>query len=378
MKTIQTSTLFAIMALIVACSGEKSSFEQLVAQRDSLRAEQNNLVSQINELEIKIAEMDTTKKLVQVTSQSISRQTFEHYFDIYGDVKADQNVQLYSQSAGEILQILVKEGDQVSQGQLLMKIDDEVIRKNVEQIETQLRLANDVFVRQQRLWEKNIGSEMQFLEAKNAKEALQKQLEATKAQMNLTAVTAPFSGVIDEIFPKMGEMASPGMPLVRLVNLDEVYIKADVSEKYVANVRKGTDVKVLFPDLGVSLDTTVSLTGQYINPLNRTFTVRVALPNERGLLKPNLLAVLKVKDFEQDSAVVVPSDLIQQTAKGENFVYVLENHSGSYVAKRVIVETGISYEGNTHILKGLNGSEELIRDGARSVKDGQVVDRANA
>ncbi len=378
MKTIQTSTLFAIMAFIVACGGEKSSLEQMIAQRDSLRSEQNELVSQINELEIQIAAMDTTKKLVQVTSQAISRQKFEHFFDIYGDVKADQNVQLYSQSAGEILQVLVKEGDQVSQGQMLMKIDDKIIRKNVEQIETQLRLANDVFVRQERLWEKNIGSEMQYLEAKNAKEALQKQLEATKAQMDQTVITAPFSGVIDEIFPKMGEMASPGMPLVRLVNLDEVYIKADVSEKYVAVVKRGTDVQVDFPDLGVSLDTTISLTGQYINPMNRTFTVRVALPNDKGALKPNLLAVLKVKDFEEDNAVVVPSDLIQQTAKGESFVYVLENHTGSFVAKRVIVETGISYEGNTHILKGLNGTEELIRDGARSVKDGQVVDRTNA
>jgi RND family efflux transporter MFP subunit len=377
MKISSISILTVLAVLVYSCGGkEQTNLDKLMAQRDSLRTEQSAILNQIAALDAQITALDTTKKLMQVTAMQIERSTFEHYFDIYGNVEADQNVQLYSEVGGEVLSIPVKEGDRVTQGQLLVKVDDEILRKNVEQVETQLRLANDVFTRQERLWKKNIGSEMQYLEAKNTKESLEKQLASMQAQPNKAQITAPFSGVVDEVFTKVGEMAGPGMPLIRLVNVSDVYIKADVSEKYLARVKTGTDVRVKFPDLGLSVDTTISLTGQFINPLNRTFSVRVELDNTNKVLKPNLLAVLQIKDFEQDSAVVVPSNLIQQSAKGDEFVYVLEQSNGKAKVNRVAVETGISYNNQTHVKSGLAGNEWLVKDGARSVKDGQEVELA--
>ena len=378
MKISSISILTVLSVLVYSCGGgkEQTDLDKLMTQRDSLRSEQSTILNRIAELDAQIHALDTTKKLMQVTAMQIERTTFEHFFDIYGNVEADQNVQLFSEVGGEVLSIPVKEGDRVTQGQLLVKVDDEILRKNVEQVETQLRLANDVFTRQERLWKKNIGSEMQYLEAKNTKESLEKQLASMQAQLKKAQITAPFSGVVDEMFTKVGEMAGPGMPLVRLVNVSDVYIKADVSEKYLARVKTGTDVRVRFPDLGLSVDTTISLTGQFINPLNRTFSVRVELNNANEVLKPNLLAVLQIKDFEQDSAVVVPSNLIQQSAKGDEFVYVLEQANGKSLVKRVAVETGISYNNQTHVKAGLTGNEWLVIDGARSVKDGQEVELA--
>ena len=378
MKISSICILTVLSVLVYSCGGgkEQTDLDKLMTQRDSLRSEQSTILNRIAELDAQIHALDTTKKLMQVTAMQIERATFEHYFDIYGNVEADQNVQLFSEVGGEVLSIPVKEGDRVTQGQLLVKVDDEILRKNAEQVETQLRLANDVFTRQERLWKKNIGSEMQYLEAKNTKESLEKQLASMQAQLKKAQITAPFSGVVDEVFTKVGEMAGPGMPLIRLVNVSDVYIKADVSEKYLARVKTGTDVRVRFPDLGLSVDTTISLTGQFINPLNRTFSVRVELNNANEVLKPNLLAVLQIKDFEQDSAVVVPSNLIQQSAKGDEFVYVLEQTNGKSLVKRVAVETGISYNNQTHVKGGLTGNEWLVKDGARSVKDGQEVELA--
>ncbi len=377
MKIYSISILTVLAVTFYSCGGkEQTSLDKLIAQRDSLRSEQSTLLNQITAIDAQISALDTTKKLMQVTALQIEPSTFEHYFDIYGNVEADQNVQLFSEIGGEVLAIPVKEGDRVTKGQLLVKVDDEILRKNVEQVETQLRLANDVFTRQERLWKKSIGSEMQYLEAKNTKESLEKQLASMNAQLAKAKITAPFSGVVDEVFAKVGEMAGPGMPLVRLVNVNDVYIKADVSEKYLARVQTGTDVRVNFPDLGVSVDTVIALTGQFINPLNRTFSVRVELDNDKQILKPNLLAVLQIKDFEQDSAVVVPSNLIQQSAKGDEFVYVLDQRDGKHRVKRLSVETGISYSNQTHVKSGLNGNEWLVKDGARSVKDGQEVELA--
>lgn len=369
------SYLIALLTLLVAaCGGKKeTSFEKLIAQRDSLMSEQTDLNKKLEEVDIKIAKLDTTRKKLKVTAFELQPTSFSHYFDIYGSVEADENIQIYAQSSGEILSINVKEGQEVKAGQVLMRIDSEVLQRNKEQVQTQLKLANDVYEKQQRLWDKNIGTEVQFLEAKNNKESLEKQLAGINAQIDMSIIKAPFSGVIDDIFPKRGEMASPGMPLVRLVNLNSVYINADVSERYVSTVKSGTKVKVLFPELNIEIDTTVVLTGQYINPNNRTFTIRVNVPNKDGLLKPNLLARLKIEDFKADSTIVIPNGLVQQTPNGENFVYLLKSSTEGHQTKRVHIEAGMSYGNETMVESGIEPGDLLLNKGARSVKDGQEV-----
>lgn len=369
------SYLIALLTLLVAaCGGKKeTSFEKLIAQRDSLMSEQSDLNKKLEEVDIKIAKLDTTRKKLKVTAFELQPTSFSHYFDIYGSVEADENIQIYAQSSGEILSINVKEGQEVKAGQVLMRIDSEVLQRNKEQVQTQLKLANDVYEKQQRLWDKNIGTEVQFLEAKNNKESLEKQLAGINAQIDMSIIKAPFSGVIDDIFPKRGEMASPGMPLVRLVNLNSVYINADVSERYVSTVKSGTKVKVLFPELNIEIDTTVVLTGQYINPNNRTFTIRVNVPNKDGLLKPNLLARLKIEDFKADSTIVIPNGLVQQTPNGENFVYLLKSSTEGHQTKRVHIESGMSYGNETMVESGIEPGDLLLNKGARSVKDGQEV-----
>ena len=365
----------AAMLFLVACGQQvENELTSLLAKRDSLKSEQSELVKELAKIEANIAKLDTTRKLTKVTTIGLTPEKFEHYFEIYGNVETDENITIQPEVAGKLISINVKEGQTVAVGDVLMQIDADVTRKNIEEVKTSLQLAQDIFDRQQRLWNKKIGSEVAYLQAKNNKESLEKRLETLKTQLEMAVVTAPFAGVVDEIFPKKGEVVAPGVPLIRLVNLDKVYIKADISEKYLATVGKGTKVKVGFPSLGISSDTSIALTGSYINPNNRTYTARINISNTSKQVMPNLLAVLKVKDYEKDSAIVIPSNLVQQSADGKDFTYIVVKSKGDSQIKKQLLKTGISYEGKTLVEFGLTGSEKLVYKGARSIKDGDIVE----
>ncbi len=361
-------------AILVACSGEKTPVEQLREQRDSLRKEMADINKQIVEVEKKIQAQDTTKKLTQITVQEVAVSSFDHYFEVYGNVEAPENVLLSAQTGGEILAINVQEGASVQKGQLLLSIDAETIRKNIDEVNNSLSLATDIFDRQKRLWDKNIGSEMQFLEAKNNKQSLEKKLATLNAQLDMAQVKAPFSGVVDEIMPNVGEMASPGMPLIRLVNLKNVYIKSDISERYLGVVTEGTRTRVEFEPLDLTIDTVVSRTGDFINPGNRTFVARIDINNENNQIKPNLMAKLVIRDYHQDSAIVLPSVLIQQTPTGENFVYTASGKSGEVTVEKQFIETGKSNaKAETMVLSGIKPGDVIVDQGSRSIKSGQKV-----
>lgn len=367
-----------IAAVIVACSGpaENVQLKVLHEKRDSLKEEQKKLAFQVTEVELAIAKFDTTKKLTKVTRYQVSPSHFAHYFELYGNVESDESINILPETQGEIKSIKVQEGQKVNKGDVLMTINTEILQKNRAQLKTNLELATEIYNRQKRLWDKKIGSEVNFLQVKANKESLENQIDALDSQIKLATVTAPFAGTVDEIFPKIGEMATPGMPLARLVNLNKVYIKTDVSENYLAHVKTGTDVHVSFPSLKKEIDTKIAFTGKYINPSNRTFVARIDIQNGESNIMPNLLAKLKVKDFENDSAIVIPSNLIQQSASGEDFTYVLESKGSTNVVRKQVLKTGMSYMGKTMITEGLNGDESLISKGARSVKDGQFVEIA--
>lgn len=368
--------ILAIIAFLMAsCGGEKTTLEQLVEKRDSLKTESNELRDELAKVEAEIAKLDTTKKLTQVTAVEVAPRSYEHHFEVYGNVEAPENVLLTAQAGGEVMSIPVKEGQQVKKGQLLVKVDADVTRKNMEEVRNSLSLAKDVFERQERLWNQNIGSQMQYLEAKNNKEALEKKLETLEAQLKLASAVAPIDGIIDEIYPNVGEVASPGAPLVRIVNLNEVYIKADVSERYLGVVKEGTKVEVEFPALNLTIDTIVSLTGNYINPENRTFVVRIDIDNDNQKIKPNLMAKLNIRDFKADSVIVLSSNIIQQTPNGDNFVYTVSAPQGEAEVKKVSIKAGSSNaKTETMIDTGLVGGEIIVDQGSRSIKDGQKVE----
>src|SRR5690606_18584481 len=260
-------------------------------------------------------------------------------------------------------------------GQTLMVINADLIKKNIAEVETRLELAQTTFERQERLWKQNIGSEMQFLQAKNNRDALKNSLQTLQEQLDKTIIKAPFSGVVDAIFTKQGEMVSPGVPVLRLVNLNTMYLKSDVSENYINNIKVGDSVKVSFPSLsGETMFAQISRIGQFVDPNNRTFVIQVDLPNKNGILKPNLLAEISILDFKMDSAIVLPNSLIMQGTGGTEYVFITEKEGNITKAKKQLIKTGMSYNNEILVFNGLSEKAEVVNKGARSLEDGQAVE----
>lgn len=370
--------LIALLGLtLVACqkpAGGNSELNKLVAERDSLASLKGTITARLLELEATIAKEDTTTRLLQVTAIAAQRQKFERYFEVYGTIEAEKNAQLYAETGGLITEILVKEGQQVAAGTVLVTLDGTVLLRNIDEVKTQLSLVAALFAKQERLWNQQIGSEVQYLEAKNRKESLESRLATLEAQHRMTRIKAPFAGVVDQIYPKRGEMAGPQMPILRLVNLAEVHINADVSEAYVGQLKKGTPVLVEIPNTGYKFESEITTVGQFIKPENRTFRIQIRVPNEKGIFKPNLLTSIKIRDYATDSAVVVNNSLLLQTPTGADYVFIAKKEGGDKaLVTKIPVQAGKSYNGLTEILTGLTGTELIVAKGARSVKDGQRV-----
>lgn len=373
MKKIIYLSLIALSVLTLSCQQD----DQLAERKEELaekKSQLQELRSEISELEKEIAAQDpefarANRRAALVTVTPVTQKDFEHFVEVRGEVKSNKNVTISAETMGLINSIPVEEGQQVKKGAVLLTINASVLQSNIEEIKTQLELARSVFERQKNLWDQNIGSEIQFLEAKNRKEALERQLATLQTQLSQSVVRAPFSGTIEEVNVRQGEMASVGMPLVRLVSLQDMYIKGDVSEAYVGNFNKGDQVEVTFPALNRTIESSISAVGQVIDPRNRTFTIEVRLPMDTELLKPNLLAVLKVKDFEKEDAIVVPTNLIQRDGQGP-FVYVVANKEQVAQAKKKHIQTGITYQNQTLVESGLDSNDVLINQGSREVVDG--------
>jgi RND family efflux transporter MFP subunit len=316
---------------------------------------------------------EKVKPRVLVSSAPVERKTFERFISIQSSVVADEIVSASSETGGRIIQLNVEEGNYVKRGQLVAKLDMESVDKQIAELETSLSLAVDIYERQKRLWDQNIGSEIQYLQAKNNKERIEKSLETVKFQLTKANVYAPISGVVDMVFLKPGEMTAPGTPIVQILSTGIVKVVADVPEKYLRNIKKGETVTVSFPALDMETKAKVSEIGRTINPGNRTFKVEVSVPNNNGVLKPNLLASMLLNDFTEKDVVVIPIELVQQEVSGRSYVFIKgENEDGAY-AKKVMVETGESYEGNIIITSGLEGGEEIIVNGARGLANNELI-----
>ncbi|MGA8853441.1 MAG: efflux RND transporter periplasmic adaptor subunit [Christiangramia sp.] len=389
MKNIFYTLSLSLLLVVVSCGEpKKNSTEAVLESNDAEKIQQkkdeltNQLVAveaEIDELDAKLKEINPEKNIPLITSYEVKTEEFNHYLELQGSVETKKNVVLNAEMGGVLERVYVKEGQKVAKGQTLAKIDDGGLSQQLAQMQTQLDLAKTTFERQKRLWDQKIGSEMQYLQAKSSYEGQVNAVNQMKSQLAKSVVTAPFSGVVDDIITEEGNVVTPGQtPVLRLVNLSDMYIKTDVPETYISDVTEGKKVEVTFPVLGETVETKVKQTGNYINPNNRTFNAEIEVPNKNKNIKPNLTARLKINDYTNEDAILVPQNVISENAEGEQYLYILKDLDGDKaVAKQVIIETGKSQGDKIEVLKGLNDGDILIQEGARSVKEGQTVKLIN-
>ncbi len=376
MKNI--SILFAMVLLIASCGGtpEKSS------SLDVLKAKQDSLKSILSAINTQITEMDTTKEevVLLVTSTFVEKKNFNHKIELQGGVETDQNVLINSEAAGVIKNIHVREGQKVSKGQVLFTIDSEILQSNIEEVRTSLEMADYMLNKQLSLNEQGLGTEIELEQARNQKKSLESRLNTLKSQKGKSQVRAPFSGVIDEIFPNLGEMASPQMPLVRLVNNRNVRVTASVAESHLANIKLGTPVDIIFPNFdNKTINSKISYIGNFIDPVNRTFRIQVEIKNNT-LLLPNQLAKIKITDASIDSALVINSLAVLQDPKNNNFVYKMTAEKGKkefYALEKVYVDVIKSYNGESVIVpqkeNAITDNTRLVLSGAKGITESDIV-----
>ena len=384
MKTIYS--LLAISILLTSCGGgnQKSiddiisdgNLESIRAKRTEIVNEREVAVDKIKQLDNAIALLDTVKKLPLVTIHTVSDTVFNHYVEIQGNVATKNMVLIYPEFSGILTHVYVKEGQPVTKGQLLAKIDDGGLSQQLAQLQIQVDLAKTTYERQARLWNERIGSEIQYLQAKSTYEAQEKAIDQLKNQLSKTMVRAPFSGVIDDVITEQGSVVAPAQSqLMRIVNLRNMYIEAEVPENYITSISKGKKVEVFFPVLNKTVYAKIRQVGNYINPNNRSFKIEVSVPNNGNLIKPNLTAKLKINDYTNNNAILIPLSIISEDSQGLQYVFVTSEKDLNNVAeaKRMTITTGKTQGDFIEILEGISDGNSVIEEGARSVKNGQKV-----
>lgn len=383
MKFSSPIIFLLVIFSVVACSGpamdDTTIPEDLEGKKQFLREKRTELLELTEliaslETELEGANaLDEEKSARLVITTPVVRKDFMHYVDVQGSVIADDMVDVAAEASGRILKLYVKEGDVVRSGQLVADLDMEAINKQREEVVKALELANTVFERQKRLWEQNIGSEIQYLETKNNKERLEKSLETIDFQLSKAQVFAPAGGVVEREILQAGELAAPGAPIVQLLNTQKLKVVVDIPENFLTAVKKGDLVSVHFPALGTDQQVKVSQIGRMIDPSNRTFKVEAQVQNASGFLKPNLLAIMKVNDYSSTDQVVVPLKTVLQEIGGKNYVMVVDQKEGKSTARKVYVTPGETFGGEVIISSGLQGGEILILEGARGLANGELI-----
>ena len=363
----------AALSLFIISCGEKSKEEKLKAKKAEFEA----LRKEITDLEMEISESDTTKtesgKPIRVMPIAIS--TFNHSIDIQGRVDADESVSVTPQMPGLVKKVYVQSGDKVVMGQILAELDADAASQQLSALKIQRDLAKNVYDRQAKLWnDDKIGTEMQYLQAKSTYEAADKQVSAMTQQIEMAKLKAPMAGTVDAVNLKAGEMAAAGMTGITIVNTSKLRVKGEVAEGYVAKVKTDNPVTIYFPDAGKSVDTKISYSGKIINKVNRTFNVEVVLPPDQTDIVPNMIAVLKINDYKNDSAIVIPLSAIQESSSGNTFVYIAaKNKDGKMAAEKREVTYEKTYNGYAEILSGLTVGDQLITDGSADLNQGDPV-----
>ncbi len=352
------------LAVLAACSNKP---KDKTAELAELKKQQAELNAKVTSLEAQVGSKADSGKTTDVSVMEIKPTNFANYVQLQGKIDAEDNVTAYPQSPGTITAIYAKVGQHVKRGQLLVQLDNAVLKQNIAQAEAQASLGRTLFQRQKNLWDQKIGTEVQFLQAQTALQTAEKQVAALRQQANLYRIVSPISGTIDQMELKLGQVAQPGTTGIRIVNADHLKVKADVPESYAGSVNTGNTVKVLVPDANDSLTTRISFAAKAIDPTSRSFAVEVKLP-VRNTLRPNMTAILKIADYSKSDAIVIPVKAIQRSEEGD---YVYINNGGT--AKKVVIKTGKTYAGQTEVLSGIKAGDQLVIEGASDIEDGDKI-----
>ncbi len=372
---------FALFTLIVlgACESD-SEADKLKAKIEKIENEIQEKTIEVHELEKELMALDPEfadqqDKSVLVKTEEVKNQYFEHKIQVQGEVASRKNINMSAETMGRVTQINVEPGDIVQRGQILIRLDAATMQNSIQELKTSLDLATTIYEKQKNLWDQEIGTEVQYLEAKNRKESLERQLATLQSQLAMSTIRAPFAGRVNSVDIRTGEIAQPGVPIVSVVSNEEMYLKADVSEDYISDFAEGDSVEVYLPSLQKSFSSNISAISYVINPANRTFQIDVKLNDNRDKVKPNQFVRMDLVDYKNKDAILVDSEIIQQDNLGD-FVFTVEENDSVTVAKKVQIKRGKTYNGKTEILEGLVPGTEVISVGQREAVDGITVKKS--
>ncbi|MBK9339121.1 MAG: efflux RND transporter periplasmic adaptor subunit [Lewinellaceae bacterium] len=372
MKHTTLVTVSLLLLLFAACGGPAQDKAKQLA---TLKEQKSELEAQIAQLEKEVGPATGGQQRIRTVGLTeLAAQPFRHFIDLQGRVDAEDNVPVTSRMPGTLVRVLVKNGDFVKKGQLLAQLDDDVMLKGLSELELQLKTAEDIYNRQKGLWDQKIGTEIQFIQAKTNKEAVEQRIATTKEQMQQSKIYAPIGGTVDMVMLKTGQAIAPGVPLCNIVNLSQLKITGDVPEAYAAKVKQGLPVQIFFPDLDKEVASRVTYVSKSINPTNRTFTVECALPASGSDYRANMIAVMKIIDYQNPKAIVVPVNLIQ-TAEGGEFVLAADasGEGNKATVRKVAITQGRNYNGMVEISSGLKAGDRVISTGFQDVNGGETV-----
>ena len=371
--------VIAILSLsIFSCANkENSNIDQLISSKNvkGLQERKATLQADIAKIEGALATLDIKKEEALVEVSTVKDTLFNHYLEVQGNVDTKENILVQPEFSGTLTSLTVTAGQRVTKGQILGKIDDGGLSQQLASLENQYALAKTTYERQKNLWDKKIGSEIQFLQAQTQMVAAQKGVAQMKAQLAKTVIRAPFSGTIDEVFVEKGQVVAPSAEgLMRIVNLGSMYVSTSVPETYIGKLKVGDQVDVFLSSLNKTYKGKVRQVGNFINPNNRSFGIEVSLPNPDNLLRPNQVAKLKIIDYTNNKAIVVPTNVVQEDGEGNKFIYTVEGSNGKTgTAKKVKVTLGKSSNNVTEIVSGLTAEDIIVTDGVNSISEGMKL-----
>lgn len=368
-KIIIYSTLIAFLVSCSAASDKKAELDKLKQQREQLNTEIAQLEAEVNP-EGKAADVKAVTVQVSPSVECV----FNHYIKVQGTVDGDQNIAVSPQMSGIVTAVYVKEGTTVKKGQVMVDLDDQVTKQSLQEVNTQLELANSIFEKQSALWDKKIGSEVQYLQAKASKESLEQRVKTIKEQLKMSKIISPIDGTVESIPLRVGQMAAAGQPTstIRVINMSIAKITADVSETYATRIKDGNSALVSFPDLGKEIETKLNFTSRYIDPTNRTFKVECKIYSKDITLRANMIAYLKIKDYTNEKTFCLPVNYIQSDQQGK-FIFVAKPKGNVFTAEKRMIKTGMDYDGIVEVLEGLTAGENIIIAGFQNLNDGEVV-----
>lgn len=363
--------IFWILLLTLLAGACSNGDQEKQAKLDQLRKQMAQIQSEITLLEKELNPEGTTDALA-VTVDTLKQSSFEHYIEVQGKIDGSENIGVSPRQPGVVTRILVKEGDQVKKGQLLAELDAEVLKQTLQELKSQLVYVTDLYERQKALWDQKIGSEVQYLTAKNNKESLENKQATLEDQIKMANITAPIDGTVEEIPIKVGQMAAAGFPAFRIVNFSKAKAVAEVGESYSSKIKTGDQVKVFLPDIGSELDQRVTFASRFINPVNRTFTIEVQLPSNETY-RANMIAILRIKDYANAKTIAIPQNYIQSSKNDGHFIFVAVTENGKTVARKREIVPFITYNGLTEVLNGLEAGDLIITAGYKDLYDGQPI-----